>query len=295
MIVIKNYHIQHLKNYKKIVNHDKPLCPDCNNLMTVRSSYPRMVTHKDGTKERYRLRLLFCAHCKALHAEIPDFMTAYKTYTTSAIRNAIQGISDGLTADDSTINRWKKQMEETHMICMVFNALLPYHHIFGGNRMKKKTIIIILVLLALCAIGAYVLLHHRPPRDQTELETDADAVQWQGNQELNHEQTDTKTIEIAGIASPLVFTANQQKQKVNFVNPSSNDCYIRFSLYANNDMIWQSGNVPPDSGYYEIELDEPIPSGEYDAYLLNECFRPDGTPLNNAQVQFKIVSQEENQ
>lgn len=160
--------------------------------------------------------------------------------------------------------------------------------------MKKKiTILIIILLLALCAVGAFILYHQ--PQKTEELETDADAVSWEGNQELNHEKTDAKTIEIAGIASPLVFIANQQKQKVNFVNPSSNDCYIRFSLYADNEMIWKSGNVPPDSGYYEIELDEPLPSGEYDAYLLNECYRPDGTPLNNAQVQFKLVSQEVNQ
>lgn len=159
--------------------------------------------------------------------------------------------------------------------------------------MKKKKRIVILVLLALCAIGAFIL--YRPHDKPDGLDADTNAVDWQGDQDLDHVKTDAKTIEIAGITSPLVFTANQRHQKVNFVNPSSNDCYIKFTLYADGKQIWQSGNVPPDSGYYDIELDETLPSGEYDAYLLNECFRPDGTPLNNAQVQFKIISQEENQ
>ena len=76
----------------------------------MRGSYPRYVINKDGIKERYRLRLLFCTHCGALHAEIPDFMTAYKTYSKDAITSALNGKYDGLTADDSTISR-KKAMQ----------------------------------------------------------------------------------------------------------------------------------------------------------------------------------------
>lgn len=110
MIIISNYHIQHLKNYKKIINHDIPKCPNCKGGLKVRGSYPRSVINKDGIKDRYRLRLLFCAHCEALHAEIPDFMTAYKTYSKDAIESALQGKYDGLTADDSTISRWKKHI-----------------------------------------------------------------------------------------------------------------------------------------------------------------------------------------
>lgn len=159
------------------------------------------------------------------------------------------------------------------------------------SKMMKvaiATVILLLVIAILflfkgCASGRRATFH---------LEPDSSAVDWSGNQKLdgvgNHSDYDK-------IAIPcfdgLTFKANQTTQKVNIYNPETNKCYMIFSIIIDGETIWQSGNVAPSKGYYEIELIHAIDSGVYDAYLLAECFDMKGNQLNNGLSTFILYVQ----
>ncbi len=98
-----------------------------------------------------------------------------------------------------------------------------------------------------------------------------------------------------GIAIPgfdsLYFNADQTTQKVNFFNPDINDCLFKMSLLVDETILWESENVAPGKGYYQIDLSKPLPIGEYSAFLKVNCFTLNGEPLNGASVEFRLIVQ----
>lgn len=157
--------------------------------------------------------------------------------------------------------------------------------------MKKRKICIVVVLLLLCGLIIFFLFGRSD--NKSLLPTDGIAVEWDGEQKLpTGVKTDDKTIKIPGIGS-LTFIANQKEQKVNFYNPKENDCLFRMTLYVDNEQYWQSGYVDPGKGYYDITLDDTLKTGDYNGALLIECFRDEGTALNNARVEFDLKVVEE--
>ena len=151
--------------------------------------------------------------------------------------------------------------------------------------MKKKRIILIILLLLLLLIGICIYFKSTP--DTPSLPFDTNATDWNGKQDLNKPVTDIPKIAIPGITS-LVFNADSTDQKVNFYNPSENDCLFLMSLYVDDTCYWESGYIEPGKGYYDISLSEAIPSGNYNAYLKVQCFKEDGTALNSANVDFNL-------
>lgn len=120
------------------------------------------------------------------------------------------------------------------------------------------------------------------------LPQDNNAVSWQGEQPITKPMVNNKpAIAIPGIKE-VTFLAGQKDQKVNFYNPQNNDCYFQMNLYVDNEMIWQSGNVAPGDGYYNIKLNKVLLEGERQGYLLIKCYKKDGTELNSAKVKIKI-------
>lgn len=159
----------------------------------------------------------------------------------------------------------------------------------GGVEMKKKKkrflIIMFLLLLLICII---ILFSFGRSPENILLPSDENAEEWNGKQNLpNGAKSETKTIKIPGFDS-LAFTAGQKEQKVNFFNPEENDCLFRMTLFVDDKQYWQSGYVEPGKGYYNITLDDTLESGDYNAYLLVECFKEEGKTLNSAKVEFKM-------
>lgn len=113
---------------------------------------------------------------------------------------------------------------------------------------------------------------------------------WQGNQQLPGKATESGRIEIPGFKT-LVFSENEKNQKVNFYNPESNNCLFQMNLFIEDKEYWESGYVSPGKGYYDIELNNTLESGEYNAYLLIDCYKQDGKKLNSAKVQFELLVQ----
>lgn len=129
-----------------------------------------------------------------------------------------------------------------------------------------------------------------------DIQLDGNAVDWQGNQQLQHATQDVKGYAVTGFQS-LVFTANQTTQKVNFVNPEQNTNYLfKMSLFVDDRMLWESsGYCPAGQGYYSIDLSEPLPVGSYTGHLRIEVITAEGRQCNGAKVEFELIVQEATQ
>ena len=142
-------------------------------------------------------------------------------------------------------------------------------------------------MIALC----FLLLWKPTPTAKDPLSLDNYAVHWKGNQYLPQAQQQDTGIAIPGFKS-LIFRANQTEQKVNFYNPESNEGIVfKETLYVNDTVYWSSGYVPAGEGYYNIGLSEPIPAGDYQAYLQIDCYKETGEQLNGAKIEFELTVQ----
>lgn len=158
--------------------------------------------------------------------------------------------------------------------------------------MKKKYIYIsVIVVLLLLLFGAVYIIFQQQA-DKPLLATDSNAVSFEGEKDTFRLPTGQAGIAIPGLPESLVFAKNQTTQRVNFYNPEGNSCLFLMTLFVDEKQVWQSGYVEAGKGYYTIELSEPIDEGTYNAYLLIQCFRKDGTALNSANVKTQIIVSE---
>lgn len=161
------------------------------------------------------------------------------------------------------------------------------------HRKHSKPIIQILIIFVVVGFVGLCFLQNNN-NNNNKLNDDMDAVEWNGNQALPKPSLgNSPAIEIPGFTE-VVFIANQTTQKVNFYNPKNNDCYFQMNLYVENELLWQSGNIAPGKGYYQIELNKPFDKcGVTSGYLKIRCFKKNGTELNSATVKFKVVITEQ--
>jgi hypothetical protein len=161
---------------------------------------------------------------------------------------------------------------------------------FNINFKKKNKLIPIVVILLIACLVLVILLFSKCGNEQPaqNLNPDDAAVTWNGEQEVSRPTVDNKpAIAVPGIKE-MIFIANQKEQKVNLYNPRENNCYFQMNLYAEDELVWKSGNVSPGNGFYDIELTKTLPQGERQGYLIIKCYKQDGTELNSARVKFKL-------
>lgn len=159
------------------------------------------------------------------------------------------------------------------------------------NTKKRNKLIPIVVILLIACLGLIVLLFSKCGNEQPakNLNPDNSAVTWNGEQNISKPTVDNKpAIAIPGIKE-MILISDQKEQKVNLYNPPTNNCYFQMNLYAEDELIWKSGNISPGNGYYDIELNKTLPKGERQGYLLIKCYRKDGTELNSAKVKFNLI------
>ena len=116
------------------------------------------------------------------------------------------------------------------------------------------------------------------------------ATEWNGNQAIEHKSKESSARQIKlPCVTNLYFSENTLPQKVNIYNPKTNNCLISFALEIDGKLYWESGYCKPGNGYYEIELNEPLQSGNYNAKLVYNCFSLDGKQLNSAVMETNVI------
>ena len=147
-----------------------------------------------------------------------------------------------------------------------------------------------LFVLVVCAI-AYIFSGRTSKEVPHFVTPDEFAEEWNGQQELPQGDKSVD-VEVPGFAR-LVFTSGVKEQKVIFFNPEENENFLfRFTLFVDEKELWKSGYCKPGHGYYNIELFEELPTGEYKGVLLTEIFTPDGKALNSAQIEHLLIVEE---
>ena len=160
------------------------------------------------------------------------------------------------------------------------------------RKSKEKILTLTIIMLLLLGVAFIYILSHNSKLNTDKLTPDSDAADYDGDHQTLQLSNGTPGIAIAGQSQTLVFVADQTSQQVNIYNPERNDCLMLPSLYVDDVQIWRGGYLAPGKAYYTIELSTPLESGTYPAYILYECVKEDGTPLNNAKVKFKIIVKE---
>lgn len=153
----------------------------------------------------------------------------------------------------------------------------------------KKLIIIIVLLLLLC--GAFIFIFFQRTATRDRLTPDSDAADYDGDHQTLQLANGQAGIAVPGQPDTLVFST-QTNQAINIYNPEANNCLFLPSLYVNDVKVWQGGYLAPGKAYYTIELNKPLKPGDYSAHILYNCFREDGTALNNAKVKFNLIVKE---
>ena len=72
----------------------------------MRDSRDRVCQHADGIRRVYRLRRLYCKHCRKTHTELPDFMQPFKRYVANVVEAVVDGRSETCPAEESTMRKW---------------------------------------------------------------------------------------------------------------------------------------------------------------------------------------------
>jgi hypothetical protein len=109
-------------------------CPCCDGNLKVRGSKKRKRITSEGKKLTLQIRVLKCLDCKRIHHELPDIIVPYKRYDRESIEAVITGgtiLEVAVSADESTINRWKKWFTTMsyHFIGCLISIAIKYNKV----------------------------------------------------------------------------------------------------------------------------------------------------------------------
>lgn len=161
------------------------------------------------------------------------------------------------------------------------------------NKEKRRNIGIILIVAGAAALlvilffiffGSKLFLNpsYEFEEDQIAIET-VETVNLSGD-----------SISIPGVDS-MTIEAETKKVSVNIYNPENNNCYFEVSIILEDGdkEIYKSKLIKPGQRLYEIELNQQIEKGTYNATLHYNTYTIDGnyTPLNGANIPFKLIAE----
>jgi len=107
MVNIRAYRLVVQGVFLFVMSCETSICPDCGGTLLVRSWRARMLIDSAGTKVAYQIRRLYCALCRHLHHELPDFMVPYKRHCAETIEKAINSEPDA-PLDDRALRRFRR-------------------------------------------------------------------------------------------------------------------------------------------------------------------------------------------
>ena len=75
-----------------MVMQDQTTCPKCGGELKYYDSVPRIVRTKGRETTRVPMRRFRCAHCGAVHRELPELLFPYKQYEAEVIIGVLEGL-----------------------------------------------------------------------------------------------------------------------------------------------------------------------------------------------------------
>ena len=164
------------------------------------------------------------------------------------------------------------------------------------NLVILISIVAVILAIAICSVVLVLLLNNQeqpaPPSGGVIFDPDQEDDKNSPNQ-----KPAAGGVAISGFAQ-VTIPPNVTDINVDFKNPIANKdkYYMTFELRLLNDseqgyeVLYKSGNVEAGKAIKQITIAHGLEAGEYDAIIHVQPYRMDGTSVNNANLNLKIIA-----
>lgn len=167
-----------------------------------------------------------------------------------------------------------------------------------AQKRRRRMILIAACLALVIAIALLFFSCRKKDEGKTDTpfvpEIDQAAAQWEG---MPTEPAESKApspgIQIPGYPT-IRIPAGKAEVNLPLHNPEGNPCYFTFTLVLteNEEVLYESKQVPPGQGIATVTLNRPLPAGEHDAVIqIRTNSLEDGSPMNGANMVTVLVAE----
>lgn len=156
------------------------------------------------------------------------------------------------------------------------------------NRYLAVLSVILVILLGIAVYLAYTHFQEKPETDGSAY-VDPGAADWDAGIEPDEEEENR--ILIPGY-SGAQMNAGETLLWLRIGNPEENTCYLKASLQLEDGtVLYESGILKPGTGFDEIELNQTLEAGEYQALIRYTGYTMEEEPeeLNSSDSAFVLT------
>ncbi len=160
------------------------------------------------------------------------------------------------------------------------------------NSNKIYFVIIIILLALLVAVGGYLIVNQindKPEYQGSSGSVDAEASEWDDG--LSAPSEIEGRILVPGY-SGAKMQAGATTLTLRIGNPAENTCYLQATLQLEDGtVLYESGLIEPGKGFDQIELNQTLEAGSYDAFVHYQGYSMDDEPqiLNSCDSAFTLT------
>lgn len=162
------------------------------------------------------------------------------------------------------------------------------------NSKKKKYIILLIVLAVILLAGiaaAVYFSRQQEPKMGGNAYIDPNASEWDDGIEPEEPEGITDNILVPGY-SGAEMKAGDTMLNLSIGNPEENTCYLQATLQLEDGtVLYESGLLEPGTGFKQIELNQTLEAGTYEALVHYQGYSMDEeqSQLNGVDSAFTLT------
>ena len=160
---------------------------------------------------------------------------------------------------------------------------------------KKKgywTLLVLLIVILIAGIAAAVYFsRQKDPETGGNAYVDADASAWDDGIDTEEPREITENILVPGY-SGAEMKAGDTTLSLRIGNPEENTCYLQATLQLEDGtVLYESGLLEPGTGFEQIELNQTLEAGTYEALVHYQGYSMDEerSELNASDSAFTLT------
>ena len=160
---------------------------------------------------------------------------------------------------------------------------------------KKKrywTLLVLLIVILIAGIAAAVYFsRQKDPETGGNAYVDADASAWDDGIDTEEPREITENILVPGY-SGAEMKAGDTTLSLRIGNPEENTCYLQATLQLEDGtVLYESGLLEPGTGFEQIELNQTLEAGTYEALVHYQGYSRDEerSELNASDSAFTLT------
>lgn len=160
---------------------------------------------------------------------------------------------------------------------------------------KKKrywTLLVLLIVILIAGIAAAVnFSRQKDPETGGNAYVDADASAWDDGIDTEEPREITENILVPGY-SGAEMKAGDTTLSLRIGNPEENTCYLQATLQLEDGtVLYESGLLEPGTGFEQIELNQTLEAGTYEALVHYQGYSMDEerSELNASDSAFTLT------